>query len=137
MRPPTIPFPALVQDFFLRRLVEQRGASARTIESAAAAPLVIDRLRHEPREIQGAVHGNDTYPGRTPAGLHLDRRKLRRREHEDHSPAHRRRKPDGLSTGQAADSRRPQRARQNPATDPNNWTRPHLATGLIKGALSI
>jgi site-specific recombinase XerD len=33
MRPPTIGFPALVQDFFLRRLVEQRGASARTIES--------------------------------------------------------------------------------------------------------
>jgi integrase/recombinase XerD len=33
VRPPTIPFPALVQDFFLRRLIEQRGASARTIES--------------------------------------------------------------------------------------------------------
>lgn len=33
MRAPTISFPVLVQDFFLRRLVEQRGASARTIES--------------------------------------------------------------------------------------------------------
>ncbi|CAN5903298.1 tyrosine-type recombinase/integrase [soil metagenome] len=33
MRPPAIAFPALVQDFFLRRLVEQKGASARTIES--------------------------------------------------------------------------------------------------------
>ena len=33
MRAPAISFPALVQDFFLRRLVEQRGASARTIES--------------------------------------------------------------------------------------------------------
>ena len=33
MRPPAIGFPALVQDFFLRRLVEQKGASARTIES--------------------------------------------------------------------------------------------------------
>lgn len=32
MRPPAIAFPALVQDFFLRRLVEQKGASARTIE---------------------------------------------------------------------------------------------------------
>ena len=26
-------FPVLVQDFFLRRLVQQRGASARTVES--------------------------------------------------------------------------------------------------------
>jgi integrase/recombinase XerD len=33
VRPPAISFPALVQDFFLRRLVDQRGASARTIES--------------------------------------------------------------------------------------------------------
>jgi integrase/recombinase XerD len=33
MRAPTIPFPLLVQDFFLRRLIAQRGASARTIES--------------------------------------------------------------------------------------------------------
>ncbi|MHB1582769.1 MAG: site-specific integrase [Acidimicrobiales bacterium] len=33
MRAPTIAFPALVQDFFLRRLVEQRGVSGRTIES--------------------------------------------------------------------------------------------------------
>ena len=33
MRAPQIGFPQLVQDFFLRRLVEQRGASARTIES--------------------------------------------------------------------------------------------------------
>lgn len=33
MRPPAIPFPTLVQDFFLRRLIDQRGASARTIES--------------------------------------------------------------------------------------------------------
>jgi site-specific recombinase XerD len=33
MRAPTISFPALVQDFFLRRLIEQKGASARTIES--------------------------------------------------------------------------------------------------------
>src|SRR6266566_6580650 len=29
----TIGFPMLVQDFFLRRLVQQRGASTRTIES--------------------------------------------------------------------------------------------------------
>jgi site-specific recombinase XerD len=33
MRAPTIAFPALLQDFFLRRLIEQRGVSARTIES--------------------------------------------------------------------------------------------------------
>ncbi|MDA8314556.1 MAG: site-specific integrase [Actinomycetota bacterium] len=33
MRAPTITFPALVQDFFLRRLVEQRGVSVRTVES--------------------------------------------------------------------------------------------------------
>lgn len=33
MRAPQIGFPQLVQDFFLRRLVAQRGASARTVES--------------------------------------------------------------------------------------------------------
>ena len=33
MRPSAIAFPVLLQDFFLRRLIEQRGASARTIES--------------------------------------------------------------------------------------------------------
>jgi len=33
VRPPRIAFPVLVQDFFLRRLVAQRGASARTVES--------------------------------------------------------------------------------------------------------
>ena len=33
MRAPQIAFPQLVQDFFLRRLVDQRGASARTVES--------------------------------------------------------------------------------------------------------
>ena len=33
MRAPTITFPALLQDFFLRRLIEQRGVSARTVES--------------------------------------------------------------------------------------------------------
>ncbi len=33
MRAATIGFPTLVQDFFLRRLVEQRGVSARTVES--------------------------------------------------------------------------------------------------------
>jgi site-specific recombinase XerD len=33
MRAPRIGFPQLVQDFFLRRLVAQRGASARTVES--------------------------------------------------------------------------------------------------------
>jgi integrase/recombinase XerD len=33
MRPPQIGFPQLVQDFFLRRLVTQRGASARTVEA--------------------------------------------------------------------------------------------------------
>lgn len=33
MRAPHIGFPQLVQDFFLRRLLAQRGASARTIES--------------------------------------------------------------------------------------------------------
>jgi integrase/recombinase XerD len=33
MRPPQITFPVLVQDFFLRRLLAQRGASARTMES--------------------------------------------------------------------------------------------------------
>ncbi len=33
MRPPQIGFPTLVQDFFLNRLIAQRGASARTVES--------------------------------------------------------------------------------------------------------
>jgi site-specific recombinase XerD len=33
MRAPQIPFPVLVQDFFLRRLIAQRGASNRTVES--------------------------------------------------------------------------------------------------------
>jgi integrase/recombinase XerD len=33
MRPPAITFPVLLQDFFLQRLVQQKGASARTIES--------------------------------------------------------------------------------------------------------
>jgi integrase/recombinase XerD len=33
MRAPQIGFPQLVQDFFLRRLVDQRGASAHTVES--------------------------------------------------------------------------------------------------------
>lgn len=33
MRAPRIGFPQLVQDFFLHRLVQQRGASARTVES--------------------------------------------------------------------------------------------------------
>jgi len=33
MRAPTIGFPALLQDFFLRRLIEQRAVSARTVES--------------------------------------------------------------------------------------------------------
>jgi len=33
MRAPQIAFPQLVQDFFLRRLIDQRGASARTVES--------------------------------------------------------------------------------------------------------
>lgn len=33
MRAPRIGFPQLVQDFFLRRLITQRGASARTVES--------------------------------------------------------------------------------------------------------
>ena len=33
MRAPQIGFPQLVQDFFLRRLVAQRGASARTVEA--------------------------------------------------------------------------------------------------------
>jgi integrase/recombinase XerD len=33
VRPPAIPFPALMQDFFLRHLIQQKGASARTIES--------------------------------------------------------------------------------------------------------
>lgn len=33
MRAPQIGFPQLVQDFFLRRLVQQRGVSARTVES--------------------------------------------------------------------------------------------------------
>jgi site-specific recombinase XerD len=33
MRPPQIGFPQLVQDFFVRRLVAQRGASARTAEA--------------------------------------------------------------------------------------------------------
>jgi integrase/recombinase XerD len=33
VRPPQIAFPVLVQDFFLRRLVAQRGASARTVEA--------------------------------------------------------------------------------------------------------
>jgi site-specific recombinase XerD len=33
MRAPQIGFPQLVQDFFLRRLIDQRGASARTVEA--------------------------------------------------------------------------------------------------------
>ena len=33
MRAPQIGFPTLVQDFFLNRLIAQRGASARTVES--------------------------------------------------------------------------------------------------------
>jgi site-specific recombinase XerD len=33
MRPPQIGFSTLLQDFFLKRLVAQRGASARTVES--------------------------------------------------------------------------------------------------------
>jgi len=33
MRAPQIGFDQLVQDFFVRRLIDQRGASARTIES--------------------------------------------------------------------------------------------------------
>jgi integrase/recombinase XerD len=33
MRAPTVSFSTLVQDFFLQRLVKQRGASARTVES--------------------------------------------------------------------------------------------------------
>lgn len=33
MRASAITFPALVQDFFLKRLIEQRGVSARTVES--------------------------------------------------------------------------------------------------------
>ncbi len=33
MRAPQIGFPQLVQDFFLRRLIAQRGASARTVEA--------------------------------------------------------------------------------------------------------
>ena len=33
MRAPQIAFPVLVQDFFLRRLIAQRGASARTVEA--------------------------------------------------------------------------------------------------------
>jgi integrase/recombinase XerD len=33
VRAPQIAFPALVQDFFLRRLIAQRGASARTVEA--------------------------------------------------------------------------------------------------------
>lgn len=33
MRPPQIPFPTLLQDFFLQRLVAERGASPRTIAS--------------------------------------------------------------------------------------------------------
>ena len=32
MTPPTISFPALVQDFFQRRLAAERAASAHTIE---------------------------------------------------------------------------------------------------------
>jgi integrase/recombinase XerD len=33
VRPAQIGFPQLVQDFFLRRLIAQRGASARTVEA--------------------------------------------------------------------------------------------------------
>ena len=33
MRSPQFGFPTLVQDFFLNRLIAQRGASARTVES--------------------------------------------------------------------------------------------------------
>jgi len=37
MRSPQIEFPQLVQDFFVRRLVAQRGASARTVEACRDA----------------------------------------------------------------------------------------------------
>jgi len=33
VRPPQVGFAQLVQDFFVRRLIDQRGASARTVES--------------------------------------------------------------------------------------------------------
>jgi len=37
MRSPQIEFPQLVQDFFVRRLVARRGASARTVEACRDA----------------------------------------------------------------------------------------------------
>lgn len=44
MRAPWIGFPQLVQDFFLRRLVAQRGASARRFATQHAGRQFLDRL---------------------------------------------------------------------------------------------
>ncbi|MCB5292845.1 site-specific integrase [Arthrobacter sp. SO3] len=56
MRAAQITFPVLVQDFFCRRLIDQRGASARTIESYRDAfellfAFVIDRTRKHPEQL--------------------------------------------------------------------------------------
>ena len=94
----TVGFPTLVQDFFLRRLVQQRGASARTIESYRDAlrplitfaeqrtgkppsamhlgdldaPLVLDFLDHLESD-----RGNTVRPGRYAGDQHCPDRVLR------------------------------------------------------------
>lgn len=44
MTSPEVGFPALLQDFFLRRLVKERGASAHTIASYRDSPPVSGQL---------------------------------------------------------------------------------------------
>lgn len=56
MRSAQITFPVLVQDFFCRRLVDQRGASARTIESYRDAfellfAFILDRTGKHPEQL--------------------------------------------------------------------------------------
>jgi hypothetical protein len=46
MRAPQIGFAQLVQDFFLRRLVAQRGASARTVEGTRRLVHQLEQLGH-------------------------------------------------------------------------------------------
>ena len=65
MRPPQIAFPALVQDFFLRRLIAQRGASARTIESYRDAFELL--LRASPNSAPASALRADARRPRRPA----------------------------------------------------------------------
>jgi len=64
VRAPRIGFAQLVQDFFLRRLVAQRGASARTVESYRDA-FVIWSLPEGVVDVRdGAVRCRDLPAGR-------------------------------------------------------------------------